>query len=206
MSENPSRPIKPEFPQTGRGGWGWFPDKDTVVLEGVHGAKGVIDLSSAGIPDPPEPNGNGEEPEPSGLKPVDVTWELQSGEDPIVGNGSLYAEYAIDANNIVDLFIALNIGPSTNLGNPSGDGTSRYVFKLPEFLAPKNPSLFGSSCQAWIAGGGQKEFNGDPFFYSQITDSIAVTLGGVAWNINQPKNLNLGGGTHLSFHLRYALR
>ena len=143
----------------------------------------------------------------SGLKSFVPVWKLQSASaHPSIGNGSLLGIYAIDSNGFVDVIISLKIGTSTTLGTPKGTGTSRYYFALPEFLRPANPDFYGGSIQGWIAGAGQKEWTGVPFFYSQIDLALAATLGDVAWNINQPKNLKLGGNTHLTFATRYPFR
>ena len=44
MSENPSEKL---FPQRGRGGWGYFPDENTAVLEGNYGAKLLVSGGSS---------------------------------------------------------------------------------------------------------------------------------------------------------------
>lgn len=140
-------------------------------------------------------------------------WRLQSSDEhPFVGlNGEAIGRYRYTIEE-VDVWLRIkpaavrsepsNPGGSTP-GVPSGSGTSRYYFKLPEAVpAPLDPAI-GGSARAWIAGSGDKEFTGAPGLSGSIGTgrAIVITLGGKAWGISHPKQF--GPTSHITVHVTY---
>ena len=116
-------------------------------------------------------------------------WELQSATiDPQIGNGILIGSYIIDKlRREVKVRYLLKFGTTTSHGIPSGAGTSRYYFMLPEQVPNADASVNeGSSVRGWM---GSYEPSGAAVAYSVIDRAVAVSLDNVAWTPNNPQRM-----------------
>ena len=151
------------------------------------------------VPVPPPPQPDPVPIPPAGVKPVTVTWGLQSGDDPELGNGELKALLSLQGG-IADIWIKLVFGKKTKHGKPGRSGTSRYYFSVPAEIWPSDLGFTAGVARAWIDG---KEFDGAAFFYSRIPGAIVLTLGGQPWGVSRP--LKMTPGSKVYVHVRYPL-
>lgn len=164
--------------------------------------------------DPPDPGdgGNGGEGYPVVRGTFTVDWRLQSASThPNIGHkGEEIGRYRVSPDK-VDLWFRVKPGAAATPDNPggsspgvpSGAGTSRYYFNIPESVPAPLDQAIGGNARAWIAGTGDKEFTGAPGLSGSIGDgrAIVITLGGKAWGISHPKKF--GPTSHITVHVTY---
>jgi hypothetical protein len=168
---NPSEPEEPKMYE--------------IVYKEVYDSDGVFveriwlnAFDSPDIPDPPP------DPLPSGVveMPFLPAWELQSSkEDPSIGDGTLLG-IAYIGPDALDLIIRLEFGKVTSPGVPSGTGTSRWYFTLPEEIPQPEHDVVGS-CRAWNGG---KEYLGAAYFSRAYPGRIQINLEGEVVGPSRP--------------------
>ena len=149
----------------------------------------------------PPTNGNGDVYDLIEKANFGPRWLLQSADaQPVVGNGNLVGSYVIDKlRREVKVRYHLKLGSESKHGVPSGEGTSRYYFTLPDEVPDSSKSVNeSSSVHAWIKG---EEFSGSAVVYSRIDRAVIVTLGGVPWSISHP--VKMGAGHYIEVTIEY---
>jgi hypothetical protein len=204
MSENSS---EPKFPQTGRGGWGYFPDKDTAILEGQHGAR--LEIKAAA------PNGNTNPSDGIALitGPLPMTWKRAGStnhpsSDSYVVNDAIYRQIGnpkVGYDTTIEFTIEI-IDPSKLGSGPNGKGW--YFYPSQEFLRPnfdKGSAQSTGTMQIWV-NDGHKDIVGGCKWSRNVgsgIDGILLTINGGVQPVSESYPRTLPKGSKLRVKINY---
>lgn len=198
------------YPQTVRGGAGYFPEEGKVILEGYYGAE--IELSAGSVP-----NGDGNS-EPN-------VWhsfvpELRVGGSPggtvDFGSGYAYGQYKAKEVTImvagsswdyeeIEVMIQM-FGKDHTI--PDGAG---FKIFLPSGITPPDANTSrGGSGDLWIEGG-QNSYPIAPKWTSRdLTENnptrIIIMVGPSEWERNLPKRIEVNEDFRLFFWMKYLIQ
>ena len=188
-----------KYPQTVRGGGGFFPEEGKVIIEGYHGAE--IELTAGG-----STNGNGVEVWHSFIPAWRVGASGGLYADP--GEGYIQGWYKEKAAQlyrndelfgyirVIELFVELKaINPSI----PSGEG---FEIEVPEELRPPSTdSARGGGGELWILGG-ENSHTISPKWTDRNERPMRIIIvgNGWEWTTNKPKAIPISSEKTLDLH------
>jgi hypothetical protein len=152
-----------------------------ILLKRVYGEDGRFQYEEL-LNELPN-GGNGGEVVSANFVPV---LKLQSASEQPSG-GNLLGKYRI-APGIVHLSYLLVWNSDFIPGTPSGSGTSRYYFPLPDEV----PEISGNIAEHGSVRmfDGSKEYSGVPSLYNSINRAVIAEVNGERWGVSTPFPLN----------------